>query len=596
MGLPRNLPSHTGSMETWTTVEGWVRECSEQHDCLAKADTRWHPTRLVERLSDDMFRVIRSDSSLFKPGQAYVTLSHRWGNSDFVKLTAERLPEFERGLPITQLRKTFQDALVVCQRMNISYIWIDSLCIIQSGDNGTDWRQESVTMADVFSNSFCNISADWGDETHGLFFERSPPFETPYSLRMQLNLPEPRQGILPDPDILTPPSDGVPRLFNIVRRDGWCEDFLEAPLNRRGWVLQERYLSPRVLHFSPKQISWECDHNLTWERIPLNFRDSPRSNSYVNDLDHHESIRSWTSRLKLDETEKAYLWSKFVARYSACRFTYQSDKLVAIAGVAKRFCPSVEDQSVAGLWKKSLPEDLLWESHQEKNQSRYPATHYYTPTFSWTAVDGPVSFRSGPRLSGPKTVKSVVLVKHRKKPFPCPSLEEVRAGVFDEILEGDVFGPFASPEIELRVRGILRSCHWLRPQPRRIASELPYACPSTGAEDPAVQSGFESRTRFLVRLDHVGEDSQLDQATYYFAIIGCADLSYHGTRTSEKYTEAYGVFLRSVDADTGRFERLGTMFFPRGYEAPDILLPLGNEEHLPAYYDKVTKDHTFYIV
>ncbi|KAJ0120859.1 hypothetical protein J7T55_015594 [Diaporthe amygdali] len=139
-------------------------------------------THQVERISSEKFRVIRSDSGLFSPGRGYITLSHRWGDRDFVKLTRDKLSDFEDGLPIRLLRKTFQEALVVAWRMNIPYVWIDSLCIIQSGDNGADWRQESRMMAEVYSNSFCNISADWGDESNGLFFKRTPAFEPPCSL------------------------------------------------------------------------------------------------------------------------------------------------------------------------------------------------------------------------------------------------------------------------------------------------------------------------------------------------------------------------------------------------------------------------------
>jgi len=36
------------------------------------------------------------------------------------------------------------------------------------------------------------------------------------------------------------------------------EVFQKALLNRRAWVLQERLLSTRVLHYSNKELFWEC--------------------------------------------------------------------------------------------------------------------------------------------------------------------------------------------------------------------------------------------------------------------------------------------------------------------------------------------------
>lgn len=39
----------------------------------------------------------------------------------------------------------------------ISYIWIDSLCIIQ--DDNNDWQRESSTMSKVYAGSTLNIVA-----------------------------------------------------------------------------------------------------------------------------------------------------------------------------------------------------------------------------------------------------------------------------------------------------------------------------------------------------------------------------------------------------------------------------------------------------
>jgi hypothetical protein len=38
----------------------------------------------------------------------------------------------------------------------------------------------------------------------------------------------------------------------------WTNHIDKAPVNRRGWVLQERLMAPRVLHFCHDQVAWEC--------------------------------------------------------------------------------------------------------------------------------------------------------------------------------------------------------------------------------------------------------------------------------------------------------------------------------------------------
>jgi len=38
----------------------------------------------------------------------------------------------------------------------------------------------------------------------------------------------------------------------------WTNYIDNAPVNKRGWVLQERLMAPRVLHFCSNQVAWEC--------------------------------------------------------------------------------------------------------------------------------------------------------------------------------------------------------------------------------------------------------------------------------------------------------------------------------------------------
>jgi hypothetical protein len=55
------------------------------------------------------------------------------------------------------------------------------------------------------------------------------------------------------------------------------------------------------------------------------------------------------------------MWNKVVAAYSECLLTKESDKLVAISGVAKDLVSLGGPRDyVAGLWKDHLIFDLLW--------------------------------------------------------------------------------------------------------------------------------------------------------------------------------------------------------------------------------------------
>lgn len=595
------VPSNTGSSETWSTVNQWVQVCSERHSCTAKVNKDWYPTRLVERISNERFRIIRSDSSLCQAGQGYITLSHRWGDNNFVKLTKHNLSELENGFPIAKLRKTFQDALTVAHRMNIPYVWIDSLCIIQSGDNNkdSDWEKEAGSMAEVYSNSFCNLSADWGDENNGLFFERTPIFEPPCAIQTRWKSPNNFNEI---PRL---PPDGDSRY--LVRRRDWIKDISGSPLNRRGWVLQERLLAPRVLHFSPEQVSWECGELISWEKAPwLYSHQAP-----------FESHRDWIAYgiigrnmqcVNLNHPRESAEYRTLVAEYTKCDLTRHSDRLVAFAGIAKQQA-LVRGQYVAGLWAKSLPGALLWHAWRT-NRSRVPTKDYYAPTFSWAAADDEVDLPDEP-IEGHlpdsewrRFTASADFIEHRNAPLDQVATTTTGSEPDGRILTDNIFGPLPSPEVEVRVRGILRSCR--RVPPRLIPadwSEDPAwrgdscACPSKGVDNPEVNRSFEADTTFQVEYDRArDEDVQSDSIVYYYTII--QSLSERGS-TLELHgnvPRAQGLFLKSVDASMGRFERLGLVTHYVSQQA-DICQPLGNERDLPAWsYDEKKGEHTFYIV
>ncbi|KAF6843781.1 heterokaryon incompatibility protein [Colletotrichum musicola] len=148
-----------------------------------------------------------------------------------------------RWQPVEILPKTFRDAVIVAKRFQIRYLWIDRLCIYQ--DSADDWRHESSGMQHVYRNGLLNVSAfgaHSGDD--GLFFSRLP-WKEKLSTAVEFRLsPEAEAARLTD--IFVPFKPHSFELFN------------QNPLVLRGWVLQERLLAPRVLHFGRHQAYWEC--------------------------------------------------------------------------------------------------------------------------------------------------------------------------------------------------------------------------------------------------------------------------------------------------------------------------------------------------
>ncbi|KAF1362991.1 heterokaryon incompatibility, partial [Lizonia empirigonia] len=168
----------------------------------------------------------------------YVTLSDCWGGTVSHQLTRDNYSEFTRGIPVRDLPRTFQDAVYVAASMEqVGYLWIDSLCIIQYDEQ--DWLVQSATMDRVYSETYLNLSATASFNSHGGLF-RHGDFK-----------------LLEEEDVLLN-IEGLPLAYDRKDATFWEQEVDRGPVNSRGWVLQERLMSPRVLYFCHDQVGWEC--------------------------------------------------------------------------------------------------------------------------------------------------------------------------------------------------------------------------------------------------------------------------------------------------------------------------------------------------
>lgn len=112
-------------------VKAYLRNCAKNHK-LCKSDTSPIPARRVLDLSSSSTGIIRliEASGIVKP---YVALSHCWGPPSRHPLMTTRatLDEHTTGIALSSLPQSFRDAIRVCTWIDIQYIWIDCLCIVQ---------------------------------------------------------------------------------------------------------------------------------------------------------------------------------------------------------------------------------------------------------------------------------------------------------------------------------------------------------------------------------------------------------------------------------------------------------------------------------
>lgn len=370
----------TGSPRSLSTGREWIGNCLKNHKrCNYNADKDpWYPTRLIDlggpaESSELVHLIVTNECSIHGP---YATLSHCWGRNVFTKLMKATLHELRSGICLENLPKTFKEAILVCRALQIRYIWIDSLCIMQDKDDLRDWTIESSLMHNVYTRSHLNISAaNAQDGTYGLFRDRSA------SVLEQTKI----KATLVD-------ADGVldSRYYAIEDPVYWYHHFGESHIHTRGWVFQERLMAPRVLHFAKEQLAWECQESSACEKypddIPLLFM--KRAN-FKSRFAYEVYIRR-TERYGFDADAADFiykLWNSLITDYSLTKLTQPSDKLMALSGLAKSLGIVTEDEYIAGLWRRNLEQQLLWYAFDGRYDETTRSQEYRAPSWSWASMN-----------------------------------------------------------------------------------------------------------------------------------------------------------------------------------------------------------------
>ena len=240
--------SSTASQSCFDLIKWWIDDCDLNHKLCSfrrELSTSWLPSRLIF-LGDgynEFPRLCFREEILH--GKRYNTLSHRWGTNMF-RLLSNNIESLKKILPLDKLPATYIDAMEISRKMGIEYIWIDSLCIIQ--DSGQDWRLESAAMGLVYKNAWCSIAATACQQA-GILINR-PPIASRCTIKPNSNSPR--------------IAAGTYNLF-LLENDTWSNGISDSPLSKRGWVTQERLLSPRIIHFGERQMFWECQERQACE-------------------------------------------------------------------------------------------------------------------------------------------------------------------------------------------------------------------------------------------------------------------------------------------------------------------------------------------
>ncbi|KAJ4186743.1 hypothetical protein NW755_007475 [Fusarium falciforme] len=365
------------------TVRWWLENCWGKHaECRKNHDASYLPTRLIDVESSDpnlVRLVVTAQESIDDP--RYIASSHCWGLNmpELAKTVTSNFNKHTESIPLSDLSRTFIDFIRISRDIGVRYVWIDSLCIIQ--DSYEDWTVEAAQMAAVYSNAYVTVAASSSSDGTGgcRKGDASDSFFGPADLKWD---EEDESGNRKTRTI---------RVF--AKPEGHAVTSLsQDPLVSRGWTLQERELSPRVVHYSKDTIRWECACQKATLEFP--WSDSLSFNNALRAFDQGQLQPQGTEGWYSDEAvrKNSFVWFEVVERYTKRSLTKQTDILPAVSGIARYFSKEIGDKYHAGLFESHGVIALIWRIAAKSKDKRSRHSEYLAPTWSWASVKGPAEW------------------------------------------------------------------------------------------------------------------------------------------------------------------------------------------------------------
>ncbi|KAH7306001.1 heterokaryon incompatibility protein-domain-containing protein [Stachybotrys elegans] len=395
----------TGSEVAFKLASLWTAICTRDHKTCSDhtSGERTLPRRVIDVSDLDSMSEPKLYETAGETGR-YMTLSHCWGGHIPVMTTKDNIGKHKQQIRYSDLPKTFQDAVLITRKLGCRYLWIDSLCIVQ--DDSKDWETEAVKMHQYYMQSFLTIAAaDGDDSTAGMFRERI--------------------GLEYQPCVLQVAGRKVYAFTNNMsaelKRSSLSPSFKRPRLYTRAWVFQEQFLSRRILYYAGDHIWFRCQSMVFYDRVPFarpinDFINEHLSSTLMSRKGDIRVIDGAMARLQrefiytqstnssavfdprslhgahrgcsyTDDAEFLIQWGTIVNEYTQRGLTRQSDKALAIHGIAQALALRDSRSYFAGSWvdtERALIMSLMWSVRRAKHQvsARLDAA----PSWSWVST------------------------------------------------------------------------------------------------------------------------------------------------------------------------------------------------------------------
>jgi hypothetical protein len=110
-------------------VRSWIAKCKNEHQHCIWPQPKPLPTRVI-----DVGGSVEEEPYLLETQQQigqWVTLSYSCGKNLPFKTTINTLDKRKKGFAKHELSALLSDAIELVGKLNIRYLWIDALCIVQ---------------------------------------------------------------------------------------------------------------------------------------------------------------------------------------------------------------------------------------------------------------------------------------------------------------------------------------------------------------------------------------------------------------------------------------------------------------------------------
>jgi hypothetical protein len=274
--------------------------------------------------------------------------------------------------------KTIADAIYLTEALGVDYLWVDALCIVQ--DDIADKKVQIGHMHAIYQMAFVTVIAASGKNADAGLPGLWPG--TRSSVQEEITIKEPTDT---DPGIslLTTISPLKIPTYHYLTPTTW---------NSRGWTMQERVLSRRILVFTEEQVYFTCNKGRFCEE---SYFEHPsiqfvRFHANAQELTFQNILRA--AYESTDPVER--FWRRYrslVNDFTRRNFTFNGDVYDGFLAIATGLSQISEETFLWGLPRSRFEFGLWWTTFSGQSRrsslSTLPMTSLNIkvqfPSWSW---------------------------------------------------------------------------------------------------------------------------------------------------------------------------------------------------------------------